>query len=300
MGRTPNRWFYATAGVALMTLAACSTDTPTENGLTNPPPPLFAVDPIPGAISGSPTVAVRVCKVALDAETLGDNFTFNTTASQGTVTTPLVRPATNLADQAGCGVVWARSEFRYDNETDITITEVVPPGYTLEQISFTGTGVYNLPATITNPASPSVTVRALDGLTVYFKNSFEGTPPPGGEGCTPGYWKVPQHHDSWVPTGYTTNQLISTVFSSSNYGGSTLLQALGFNGGTGLPGAERILLRAAVAALLNAGHPDVDYSWTISDLVDAVNDAIDSASRSTMLALAAELDEDNNSGCTLN
>src|SRR5215210_35264 len=34
--------------------------------------------------------------------------------------------------------------------------------------------------------------------------------PDGNEGCTPGYWKQPQHFDSWVV--YSPNQLFSSVF----------------------------------------------------------------------------------------
>ena len=36
-----------------------------------------------------------------------------------------------------------------------------------------------------------------------------------GAGCTPGYWKVPQHHDSWV--GFTTGQSIQSVFSAITF-----------------------------------------------------------------------------------
>ncbi len=35
-----------------------------------------------------------------------------------------------------------------------------------------------------------ITATATDSVTV--------NPPPGGEGCTPGFWKQRQHFDSWV------------------------------------------------------------------------------------------------------
>ncbi len=35
-------------------------------------------------------------------------------------------------------------------------------------------------------------------------------PPPGGEGCTPGYWKQTQHFDSWV--GFQPSQFFDAVF----------------------------------------------------------------------------------------
>ena len=80
----------------------------------------------------------------------------------------------------------------------------------------------------------------------------------------------------------------------------TLLQALSFNGGSGTSGAVRILLRAAVAALLNSAHPDVDYPRTTAEVIADVNAALAINNRSTMLNLATELDNDNNLGCPLN
>jgi hypothetical protein len=80
----------------------------------------------------------------------------------------------------------------------------------------------------------------------------------------------------------------------------TLRQALSFQGGSSNTAAARILLRAAVAALLNSAHPDVDYPRTTAEVIADVNAALASNSRSTMLALAAELDADNNLGCPLN
>jgi hypothetical protein len=80
----------------------------------------------------------------------------------------------------------------------------------------------------------------------------------------------------------------------------TLLDALAYPGGGQLTGAARILLRAAVAALLNAVHPEVDYPHTVAEVIADVNAALASNSRSTMLALAGALDADNNLGCPLN
>ena len=52
--------------------------------------------------------------------------------------------------------------------------------------------------------------------------------------------------------------------------------------------------------MLNAGHPELDYPSTPSQVRDAVNAALASNDRATMLALAAALDADNNLGCPLN
>ena len=81
---------------------------------------------------------------------------------------------------------------------------------------------------------------------------------------------------------------------------NSLLQALQGGGGPGLEGGARILLRAAVAALLNAAHPDVDYPRTTAQILADVNSALTSGNRNTMLNLATALDNDNNIGCPLN
>lgn len=123
-----------------------------------------------------------------------------------------------------------------------------------------------------------------------------------GEGCTPGFWKT--HLDAWAPTGYTPAQSVSSVFAAAAgfpaLGASTLHEALSFAGGPGPEGAAMILLRAAVAALLNAAHPGVtDYPMTEAEVIDAVNAALASNNRATMLALATTLDEANNLGCPI-
>ncbi len=122
------------------------------------------------------------------------------------------------------------------------------------------------------------------------------------QGCTPGYWK--NHTGSWPATGYSTSQRVDSVFSEASHyptlDHATLLQALSFGGGTGTTGAAEILLRAGVAALLNAAHPSLAYPRSVSDVITDVNWALASENRDTMLALASNLDADNNRGCPLN
>jgi len=132
------------------------------------------------------------------------------------------------------------------------------------------------------------------------------TPPPppssGDEGCTPGYWK--NHADSWPATGYSTGQAVTSVFAQAAAypaeGSATLIQALNFGGGPGVEGGVRNLLRAAVAGLLDAAHPGVDYPNTPSEVISAVDAALASGDRDTMLALASAIDANNNLGCPLN
>jgi hypothetical protein len=118
-------------------------------------------------------------------------------------------------------------------------------------------------------------------------------PPPGGEGCTPGYWK--NHPDSWGPTGYSPTDVFDQIFNVSAFGSKTLEEVLRTGGG-GLIA----LGRSAVAALLSAAHPDVDYDLTEAQVLTLVHDAIVSGDADKIERLKNYLDELNNAGCPLN
>ena len=66
-----------------------------------------------------------------------------------------------------------------------------------------------------------------------------------------------------------------------------------------IDGAAEILLRAAVAAILNASHPDINYPREVSDIIADVNEALVSSDREDLINLAKSLDEDNNLGCPI-
>jgi hypothetical protein len=110
-----------------------------------------------------------------------------------------------------------------------------------------------------------------------------------GEGCTPGFWKAEQHFDSW--TGYLPTDLFLTVFGEDAFPGLTLLDVLNLGGG-GL----NALGRAAVAALLNAASPDVDYDLTTAQVITAFNAVFPGGDYET---LKNRLDLLNNQGCPL-
>lgn len=123
----------------------------------------------------------------------------------------------------------------------------------------------------------------------------------GEEGCTPGFWK--NHPNRWTATGFSQSQSLESVFDVPDAFGLddvTLLAALDLEGGDTDAEAAGLLLHHAVAALLNAAHPGVDYPRTAASIIADVNAALASGSRDTMLALKDELDADNNLGCPLN
>lgn len=136
---------------------------------------------------------------------------------------------------------------------------------------------------------------------------------------TPGFWKNHavdrrgRGKNAWVYTGYAPDTPLENVFEGANgFSAETLLSALQFKGGKGDEGAARILLRAGVAALLNASFhermnypvggpgeelmlPDgrVLFPYSSSAIVEMVNGLLIFPNRSAMLLVAKELDDFN-------
>jgi len=167
----------------------------------------------------------------------------------------------------------------------------------------TAAGIYNWVATYNGDANNiAVTSKCGD-------EAVDITKPLGGQGCTPGFWKNPKHFALWV--GITPTQTVGSLFtiqptfadgsSGSVPANSTMAQGLAFQGGSSLNGASQILLRAAIAGVLNANNPNVSYSMTASQIVSSVNAALASNDRNTILNLASQIDSANNgqAGCPL-
>lgn len=151
----------------------------------------------------------------------------------------------------------------------VTVTELADATIVLDSIVpttntiFAPGGTRGAPITGTNTFTG--TFNGDRGTLVEFYNSPAPPPPGGGEGCTPGYWKQPQHFDSWV--GYTTDQLFSSVFEDA-FPGMTLLQVLSTGGNT----AAEALGRHTVAALLNASAGSgVSYDLTTAEVIAGFN-----------------------------
>lgn len=128
------------------------------------------------------------------------------------------------------------------------------------------------------------------------------------QGCTPGYWK--NHTSMWpdlsgYPAGmaYTTSMTLKQagfVFPAelSRFENVTLLQALQGGGGPGLDGATTILLRAAVASLLNGSFGDA-HAILPFYVLRMANEGLASLNRDRILYFATALDYNNNVGCPL-
>lgn len=136
------------------------------------------------------------------------------------------------------------------------------------------------------------------------------------EGCTLGYWGATRggpdangskggevvHQASWdeIAAYDTATALSEAGFIGAPVGDDTLLTALRYKGGPTLEDKKNLLLKQAVAALLSAAHPDVNYPLVEAEIVDAVNAALASDDQGTILDLQETLNVYNNYGCPLN
>ncbi|MDO9468740.1 MAG: hypothetical protein Q7J36_15680 [Thiobacillus sp.] len=128
------------------------------------------------------------------------------------------------------------------------------------------------------------------------------------DGCTPGYWKQDQHLDSWIPTGFrpldSTDGLqkadtFNAVFSVDQYRRSngtpyTLLEVMRELNGNGDPISTNLGFHA-VAALLNAAHPNVNFGYTSGEIITLFR-----ANMHNGAALKDSLMMLNERGCPLN
>jgi uncharacterized repeat protein (TIGR01451 family) len=213
----------------------------------------------------------------------------------------------------GDAVLW---EYMVSNSgevalTDVTVTDSDPtlvvscpltelaPGESMvcTATGFAVAGQYSNQG-IASGILPNGTVVIDSNMSHYFGQS---SPPSGAEGCGSGFWK--NHPDSWSPTGYSTNQLVTSVFvAAASYpeiASASMITALSFKGGKGIEGGARNLVRKAVTAVLNAAHPDVNYPLTVPSIVSDVNAALASGNRGAMMSVATVLENYNDQECPL-
>jgi hypothetical protein len=150
---------------------------------------------------------------------------------------------------------------------------------------------------ITNERAIAVSalVQVINGNTVKLASKQWWVrcvhPQPPFQGCTPGYWRQPYHLDSWI--GYTPGDSFGVVFGvNPSFTPSTLLDAVQLGGG-----GESALARHAVAALLNAADPSVNYYYTTEQVLAGVQQAY---ATENFELLKEALDFANNADCLLN
>ncbi len=119
------------------------------------------------------------------------------------------------------------------------------------------------------------------------------------EGCTPGFWKQEQHFQYWpVPQDSLVTDYYDVACLADEIGSDTLLDALNYQGGKGLEGKAQILLRAAVASLLNGMTMDHQPPQTnIQHVNGAIAHACETGNTGLMEYWAEDFDAKNNQGC---
>lgn len=126
-------------------------------------------------------------------------------------------------------------------------------------------------------------------------------PLPVPSGCPAAFWD--RSPALWNAAGTSPGQRVGDLFTEARRYGpagiATARTALRFQNSGGLLGAAKVLARAGVTALLNAGHPKVEYPLTLTQVITRVDTAFRSEDGGTILAAAAELDAASAVGCPL-
>jgi hypothetical protein len=254
-----HRYVGLTSAVgSILLISSCNVD----QGLIAPQGPALTI------VGGSSKQHIEVCKLG----PMGSNADF-TVSHTGTGTLPSGSSFTLPANPSECILgVNASVAWEIGAQTDppdaVTVTETgATPGVYLYRI-YTEGGLDGLQNIFAPPNYITVRADYTTSFVIAFKN--QGTPTEnGGQGCTPGYWKQPQHFDSW-PSPYLPTAAFSSVFANA-FPGLSLVQVLELGGG-GL----NALGRHAVAALLSAASDPVNYNLTPAEVITMFNAAFGS------------------------
>jgi hypothetical protein len=314
-----------TGSVSIVTGGGTGTRTVTGDATTNLAPGTYnytvtdangctastsaTINAAPAAVTISATPTQILCAGGTGSVSIATGGGTGTRTVTGDATTNLAPGTYNytVTDANGCTASTSATINAAPNAVVLTATVTQPTCFNANGsvvLSATGgTGAYTYGGDATSNLAPGTynyTVHDANGCTATASATLiAATNCITNEGCTPGYWK--NHTEAW--TGYSPSQTLESVFdvpNNLNMDDITLLAALDGDGGSGVKGAAEILLRAAVAALLNSTHSVVDYPRTTAAIIADVNTALASNNRNIMLQLAKELDDDNNLGCPLN
>lgn len=283
--KSPARKIVVWAAAAF--LMACSA---TDEGPTGPQfDPAFAVGDLVNDLFGYVPGVAYVCAFYPDGIADPGPSTFEATATGGDILDGSFE--LNGFAPPHCMEVW--------NDTDASLVDVTgtllaaADGLVLERIVTLESVGGAEPTSETTTDSNSATVTVSDQIhgSIWFKFAPDDTPPGGGEGCTPGYWRQEHHYDSW-PAPYSPDDLFSTYFDDY-FPGMTLGEVVMLKGGH-----LNALGRHAVAALLNAASGGVDYDLAVADVIAAFNAAAAAGGRS-IEEQKNVFDFLNNQGCGL-
>jgi hypothetical protein len=126
-------------------------------------------------------------------------------------------------------------------------------------------------------------------------------PLPVPAGCPETFWSTSPA--AWGPTGTRSGERVVDLFTEAKaydvVSIASLQTALRFRREGGLLGAAKALVRAGIAAYLNAGHPKVEYPLTRTQVITKVDTALRSNDPETMFAAARGLEEANGEACPL-
>jgi hypothetical protein len=167
----------------------------------------------------------------------------------------------------------------------------MPAGVELDYITYQALAYYETPdgpiQVLTGSNTLHFTPFPKSWIVTFYNKKNEQV---GIEGCTPGYWK--NSPGSWPVTGYAVTDDFDTVFGVNAFTPDiTLMQAVRLNGG-----GINALARHAVAGLLGAAHPDVEYTLTTAEIIAGVQAAL---ANGTIESTKDMLDRYNNQGCPL-
>ncbi|MBP7110380.1 MAG: hypothetical protein KBB09_02260, partial [Firmicutes bacterium] len=136
------------------------------------------------------------------------------------------------------------------------------------------------------------TVTTNEGATDSDAGNYYGQP--GDEGLSPGYWK--NHEEDWVCWDPDDNirLMFPDVTKWYRLDSQTLMETLERKIKQTESNAPSILLRQAVAAVLNACHPNINYPKSAEWIISAVTHELNDGTYASMLVLAGQLDIWNN------
>jgi len=203
----------------------------------------------------------------------------------------------------GPGTIDVSSLLVIDTEEAGTVEAFAPGGVSLGSVGLpflTDGTLATIPLNFSNVEVLVVTFQGsggLDNLVISVPTPPPPPPPPpsGGEGCTPGFWRIKggkaDRIEALWPVNPDTDYETLFMVDGGNPLPLSLRDAVEANGG-----GMNALLRHSVAAYLNAAS-SVNYAFTPDQVKAAVQDAF---ATGNFEAIKNQLEAENERGCPLN